>query len=90
MIGSAFGLIKKSLGFTYHSTILNRINTHRNSLGSIIIDMQLLMVMNLNWDINRTLTPVGWRRTSALGSFGKDFTIEVPGLLPDPPRWIVF
>ena len=68
MIGSAFGLIKKSLGFTYHSTILNRINTHRNSLGSIIMEMQFLVV-NLTSNINRALTPVGWRRTSALGSF---------------------
>ena len=49
----------KSLDFTYHSTILNRINTHSDRLGSIIVYMEFLMMMNFNWNINtnRTLTP---------------------------------
>ena len=36
-------------------------------IPSIIMHMHVLMVMNLNKDIIRTLTPVGWRRTSAMG-----------------------
>ena len=69
MIGTALGLIEKFVGFTYHSTILNRINPHRNCLGPIIMDMQSLMVMNFHWNINRTLTSVGRRWTLAMRSF---------------------
>ena len=35
------------------------------------MDMQFLMVMNLNWDINRTLTPVGWRWMEKDLGYGK-------------------
>ena len=83
MSSSTLGFINELLGFNNHSTIVSRVNTNRNRLNPIVMNMKFLMVMNFNRNICGTLASTGrWWTSTWIRCFWKGFHNRGDGTVP--------